>query len=62
MDVFELLELIVIRRVLATFLQPGDWDTAAAACLHFSSIARVHNTGFYFPGNIPASSYTFQIH
>ena len=59
MDVFDLLEFTVIRRVIATFLQPGDWDTAAAANLQLSSIARVHNTGFYYPSSIPASSYTF---
>ena len=62
MDIFDLLEITVIRRVIATFLQPKDWDSAASACLHFSSLARVHNTGFYFPGPIPASSYTFPIY
>ena len=53
------LEITVVRRYIATFPAPSDWDRAAAASKHFNSLAKVHNTGFWFPGAIPETSYVF---
>jgi hypothetical protein len=57
MDIFVVLEVLELRRKVATFLPPSSWDKAAPVCKAFSSLAKVHNTSFYFPGEIPATSY-----
>lgn len=59
MDLLQTLDTLVFRRLVAQFLTPADWDALGPCSKLSGSLAKVHNTGFFFPGDIPAASYSF---